>query len=56
MFVARLFVRGVINAISNTECSIELVDDTEYLMELKNIEPIRRGLIRECSQHFHGGT
>jgi hypothetical protein len=57
LFVARLFVRSVFNAaISNSKYSIERLDDIEYLMELKNIEPIRRGLLKVSSQHFLGET
>ena len=57
MFVARLFVRSVFNAaISNSEYIIERVDDIEYLMDLENIEPICRGLLKVPSQHFLGGT
>jgi hypothetical protein len=53
LFVARLFVRSVFNAaISNSEYSIERVDDIEYLMYLKTIKPIHRGLCKVSSQHF----
>lgn len=57
MFVARLFVRSVLNAtISNSQYSSERVDDIEYLMDLVNIEQIRRGLCQVLSQYFIGAT
>jgi len=55
--VASLFVSSVFNAIiSISECNIERVDDIEFLMDLKTIEPISSGLFKVSSQHFLGGT
>jgi hypothetical protein len=58
LFTAYLFfVHSVFNAtVSNSEYSVERVNDIEYLMDWKNIEQPCRGLFKTLSQHLPGGT